>query len=192
MSDLLSKARSADIEDVVAKGEEGFTAPIAPQRPSAAFMRRHPAHLVAFGFGAGLAPLAPGTVGSLWAWLVFTVIQGWLNPTQMGVLIAASFLLGCWASTVTTRHLGVADPGCIVWDEVVAVWLVLWLVTPAGFWAQAAAIALFRYFDAAKPGPVRWADQHFKGFGWRGGFGVMFDDVVAAFCTLVVVAVWRF
>ena len=89
------------------------------------------------------------------------------------------------------RAMGVADPGAIVWDEVVAFWLVLWLVTPATFWGQLGAFALFRYFDAAKPGPVRWADSLFKGFGWRGGWGIIFDDLVAAFCTLLVIAIWR-
>ena len=58
--------------------------------------------------------------------------------------------------------MNIADPGSIVWDEVVAFWLVLWLVTPAGLLAQTVAFALFRFFDAAKPGPVAWADQLFK------------------------------
>jgi phosphatidylglycerophosphatase A len=83
---------------------------------------------------------------------------------------------------------GSADPGFIVWDEVLAFWLILWLLMPAAWWTQALAFALFRYFDAAKPGPVRWADQAFKGTGWRGGFGIMIDDLVAAGCTLLVLA----
>jgi phosphatidylglycerophosphatase A len=69
--------------------------------------------------------------------------------------------------------------------------LVLWLVMPTGFWGQFIAFALFRFFDAAKPQPVKWADRCFKGFGWRGGWGIMFDDLVAAFCTLLVIALWR-
>jgi phosphatidylglycerophosphatase A len=88
--------------------------------------------------------------------------------------------------------MGVADPGAIVWDEVVAFWLVLWLVTPTTFWGQLGAFLLFRFFDAAKPGPVAWADNLFKGFGWRGGWGILFDDLVAAFCTLLVIALWRY
>jgi len=71
------------------------------------------------------------------------------------------------------------------------VWLVLWLAMPMGFWGQFAAFALFRFFDAAKPGPVAWADSLFKGFGWRGAFGILFDDLVAAFCTLLAIAAWR-
>ena len=85
-----------------------------------------------------------------------------------------------------------ADPGAIVWDEIVAFWLVLWLAMPMGLMGQIVAFALFRFFDAAKPGPVGWADSLFKGFGWRGGWGILFDDFVAAFCTLLVIALWRF
>jgi len=155
------------------------------------FLMSHPAHFIALGAGSGLSRLAPGTAGTLWAWAVFLLLQIWLTPLQMGVLIAASTLVGWWACTVTAQHMGVADPGAIVWDEVIAFWLVLWLVTPATFWGQLGAFVLFRYFDAAKPGPVRWADSLFKGFGWRGGWGIIFDDLVAAFCTLLVIAIWR-
>jgi phosphatidylglycerophosphatase A len=98
---------------------------------------------------------------------------------------------------VTARHLALADPSPVVWDEVIAFWLVLWLVTPAGWTAQLWAFALFRFFDAAKPGPVAWADKLFKGrrgasIGWAQGFGILLDDLVAALCTLLVMALWRF
>ncbi|WP_367066523.1 phosphatidylglycerophosphatase A [Oryzisolibacter sp. LB2S] len=162
-----------------------------PRRPSVRFLLAHPAHFLALGFGSGLAPKAPGTVGTAWAWLAFLVLQLWLTPLGMGLLIALSLPVGWWACTVTARHMGVADPGAIVWDEVVAIWIVLWLAMPMGFWGQLAAFALFRFFDAAKPGPVAWADRLFKGFGARGGFGILFDDLVAAFCTLLVIALWR-
>ncbi len=155
------------------------------------FLLAHPAHFIALGAGSGLSRVAPGTAGTLWAWAVFALLQTWLSPLHMGVLIATSTLVGWWACTVTAQHMGVADPGAIVWDEVVAFWLVLWLVTPTTFWGQLGAFVLFRYFDAAKPGPVRWADNLFKGFGWRGGWGIIFDDLVAAFCTLLVMAIWR-
>ena len=161
-------------------------------RPSVRFMLAHPAHLIALGFGSGLGRLAPGTVGTLWAWLTFLLMQMWLTETGLGLVIALSALVGWWACTVTAQHMGVADSGHIVWDEVVAFWLVLWLVLPAGIGMQVAAFALFRFFDAAKPGPMAWADRHFKGFGARGGFGIMFDDVLAAFCTLLVLAFWVF
>lgn len=174
------------------------SAPMA--RPTVSFLLAHPAHFVALGFGAGLSPWAPGTVGTLWAWLAYLVLQSWLTPAQCGWLIAASFVLGWWASSATARNMRVLDPGSIVWDEVVAFWLVLWLLLPAGFVAQLVAFALFRFFDAVKPGPVAWADKLFHGvdvatdrFAWRkAGFGIMLDDLVAACCTLLVIAAWRF
>ncbi|MCZ2405562.1 MAG: phosphatidylglycerophosphatase A [Burkholderiales bacterium] len=165
----------------------------APTRPGVRFLLAHPAHFLALGAGAGLSPVAPGTVGTLWAWLAFGVLQRWFpTPLAMGLCLGASTLVGWWACTLTARHMGVADPGSIVWDEIVAFWLVLWLAMPMGWAGQCAAFALFRFFDAAKPGPVAWADGLFKGLGWRGGWGILFDDFVAAFCTLLVIALWRF
>ncbi len=163
-------------------------------RPTAAFMLRHPARWLALGFGSGLSPKAPGTVGTLWAWLSFLVLSQWLSSAQWGLVIAAGLVLGLWACTLTAQHLQVADPGAIVWDEIVAFWIVLWLLTPAPWWAQLAAFALFRFFDAAKPGPVGWADRRYKlrpgqAIGWRQGFGILFDDLVAALCTLLFIAV---
>ena len=99
---------------------------------------------------------------------------------------------GWWACTRTARDMNTPDPSAVVWDEVLAFWLILWLIAPAGFVGQLVAFGLFRFFYAAKPGPVGWADQAFKGDGWRGGWGIMFDDLVAAFCTLLVIALWRF
>jgi phosphatidylglycerophosphatase A len=168
----------------------------APRRATAAFMWRHPARWIALGFGSGLSPWAPGTVGTLWAWVAFLVLDRWLapfGPWAWGGVVAASLLVGLWACTRTAEDLGVADPGAIVWDEVVAFWIVLWLVTPAGWLAQFVALGLFRFFDAAKPGPVGWCDRRFKSArGWRQGAGILADDLVAAFCTLLVIALWRF
>jgi phosphatidylglycerophosphatase A len=160
-------------------------------RPTWRFMLSHPAHWIALGFGSGLSPAAPGTAGTLWAWLAYLLLQHWLEPLAIGGVIAASLAIGWWACTVTAQHMRVLDPGSIVWDEVVAFWIVLWLVMPTGFWGQLLAFGLFRFFDAVKPGPVAWADNLFHGFGWRGGFGIILDDLVAAFCTLLVIAMWR-
>lgn len=170
--------------------------PQAPRRATLRFMAGHPAHWLALGFGSGLSPKAPGTVGTLWAWLAFLVLSRWLGEAQWALVLLFGTLLGWWACTVTARHLATPDPGAIVWDEVLAFWLVLLLVLPAGFGAQLAAFALFRYFDAAKPGPVAWADGLFKGrrgqpIGWAQGFGILFDDFVAAGCTLLLIALWR-
>ncbi len=174
--------------------------PSGPVRPSARFMLSHPAHLIALGFGSGLSPVAPGTAGTLWAWLAFVALQPWMNDLRWAVLIALSLPLGWWASTVTARNMRVLDPSSVVWDEIAAFWLVLWLVTPAGWLGQLVAFALFRFFDAVKPGPVGWADALFHDVNtitdpaaWRkAGFGIMFDDVVAAACALLVIAAWRF
>jgi phosphatidylglycerophosphatase A len=173
---------------------EALNPPLRPPlvRPTARFMLSHPAHCIALGFGSGLSPVAPGTAGTLWAWLAYLAMQHWLDAGAIGIAIAVSLLVGWWACTVTAARMRVLDPGSIVWDEVIAFWIVLWLVMPAGFWAQLAAFALFRLFDAVKPGPVAWADNLFHGFGWRGGFGIIFDDLVAALCTLLVIAAWRF
>jgi phosphatidylglycerophosphatase A len=156
----------------------------------------HPARAMALAFGCGLSPFAPGTVATLWAWLSFTLLQAHLDDAGWAWLLLASAAVGVWACTHTARELGSADPGAIVWDEVVAFWCVLWLVTPASFSAQLWAFLLFRLFDTAKPGPVAWADALFKvergqRIGWLQGVGIMFDDLVAAWCTLLVIALWR-
>ena len=161
-------------------------------RPDLRFLLAHPAHAIALGFGAGLSRVAPGTAGTVWGWLAFLILQSLLSTAALGWLIAASSLVGWWACFLTAKHLQSPDPGCIVWDEIVAFWIILWLLLPAGLGAQIAAFLLFRFFDAVKPGPVGWADRTFKGFGWRGGLGIMLDDFVAAFCTLLVLAWWRF
>jgi len=168
---------------------------MAATRAGAAFLLAHPAHCIALGFGSGLAPRAPGTVGTLWGWLTFLVLDRWLGAWQWAAMIVVALVIGGWACTRTAQRLDIADPGAIVWDEIVAFWIVLWLLMPAGFVAQLAAFALFRYFDAAKPGPVGWADRRFKlqpgqKIGWRQGWGILFDDLVAAGCTLLVIAVW--
>ena len=152
------------------------------------FLIAHPAHFIALGAGSGLSRIAPGTVGTLWAWIGFVLLSNWLDATAWGWTLLAGLPLGWWACTLTARHAGIDDPGFIVWDEVLAFWLVLWVLTPATPVMQLIAFGLFRYFDAAKPGPVRWADCRFKGGGWRGGFGILFDDLVAAGCTLFVIA----
>ncbi len=172
---------------------------LRPVAPSAYFMMAHPAHVMALGFGSGLSPKAPGTMGTLWAWLVFALLQNRLNDAQWGALIGVSIVAGWWVCTVTARNMRVMDPGSIVWDEIAAFWLVLWLVCPTGLTEQLMAFALFRFFDAVKPGPVAWADQLFHDVdpatdpgAWRkAGWGIMLDDLVAAFCTLLVMAGWR-
>lgn len=168
----------------------------SPRRATVRFMLSHPAHLIALGFGSGLPRRAPGTFGTLWAWAAYLVMQLWLSNAAIGWVILASLPIGWWACTLTARHMNVADPSNVVWDEVVAFWIVLWIVMPAGLLMQLFAFALFRLFDAVKRGPVGWADALFKQkdatpetMRWSvAGFGIIFDDLVAAFCTLLVIA----
>ena len=157
----------------------------APVRADSRFMRQRLSRLIAFGFGSGLSPWAPGTVGTLWAWLAFVVLDRWLGPSAWAVLIAVGAALGVWACDKTARDLGVPDHGSIVWDEIVAFWLVL-LFVPATAAAQFAAFVLFRFFDIVKPPPIRHFDAKLKN-----GFGVMFDDLLAALYTLLLVALWQ-
>jgi phosphatidylglycerophosphatase A len=187
-----------DAPVTVFPADPGQPAPIS--RPTVRFMLSHPAHMVALGFGSGLSRIAPGTSGTLWAWVSFAVLAPWMSDAGWAWLIAFSLPIGWWASTVTARNMGVLDPGSIVWDEVAAFWLVLWLVMPTGLVGQVLAFGLFRFFDAVKPGPVGWADALFHRVdpatdrhAWhKAGLGIMLDDLVAAGCTVLVVALWRF
>lgn len=154
-------------------------------RPTARFMLRHPARIIALGGGAGLAPIAPGTAGTLLAFPIYWGLAAICAPATLLGLIALGFGLGIWACEHTGRALGVADHGAMVWDEVVAFALVLFF-TPAGYLWQAGAFLLFRLFDIVKPAPIRYFDRKLKS-----GFGVMFDDALAAFYTLLVLAVAR-
>ncbi len=151
-------------------------------RPGAGFAFRHPAHWVAFGFGAGLAPVAPGTFGTLLAFPLWWILSPRLLPLEFFAALAVFFAAGIWACGITGRHLGVADHPAMVWDETVAFLLVLALIPDEPAW-QIAAFALFRVFDIGKPPPIRGFERRFGG-----GFGVMFDDIVAAGYALVVLA----
>jgi phosphatidylglycerophosphatase A len=151
-------------------------------RPRAAFAFSHPAHFIALGFGAGLSPWAPGTAGTLVAIPLWWLIGGSYEPLVLLAVLAFLFGVGVWACEVTGRHLGVSDHGAMCWDEIVAFLFVLALA-PAEPWWQAAAFFLFRAFDVVKPSPIRELELRFKG-----GFGVMFDDILAAGYTLLVLA----
>jgi phosphatidylglycerophosphatase A len=147
---------------------------------------RHPAHFIAFGGGLGLVPFAPGTFGTLLALPIFWIAAPRLDSALYLTGVALLFVLGVWACGVTGRALGQPDAGAMVWDETVAFLLVLFF-TPAEIYWQAFAFIVFRFFDIAKPPPIRYYERMFKG-----GWGVMVDDVMAAFYTLLVLVTVRF
>ncbi len=153
--------------------------------PSVRFLLAHPAHFFALGCGSGLAPKAPGTFGTLFAWLTFALFHPDFSDFGLLFLLTAAYLGGIWFIDVTGRAMGDPDHGSIVWDEIVPFWLIL-LMTPTTFLWQLAAFALFRYFDITKPQPARYFDEHVKN-----GFGVMADDLVAAGYTLLCLALLK-
>ena len=168
--------------------------------PSFKWVFSKPSRALAFGLGSGLAPFAPGTVGTLWAWAAFLLGEYFLSTEAWLWIIGAGILLGCWICGQVSEELGKKDFGGIVWDEVVAFWIVLIFIMPANLWMQILAFALFRFFDAVKPGPIGAIDRHFKHLEggessspsslglklWR-GFGIIADDLAAAFFTLLTI-----
>ena len=146
-------------------------------------MLRHPAHIVALGFGAGLAPFAPGTFGTLVAIPIHWYLAPRVGAAVFLGILAALFLVGIWACARTGRALGVADHPAMVWDETVAFLAVLFF-TPVELIWQAGAFLLFRLFDILKPPPIRHFDRTIKN-----GFGVMLDDALAAFYTVLALAI---
>tara|TARA_B110000196_G_C20939973_1_gene564145 strand:+ start:364 stop:849 length:486 start_codon:yes stop_codon:yes gene_type:complete len=138
-------------------------------------------YFLAFGLGSGLAPVAPGTAGSALGLLLFIPALYAPFPVQV-IIIVIGFALGVWVSDRVAKHMEVKDPGGIVWDEFVGMWItLLWL--PSEIWLLPAFL-LFRLFDIWKPWPVRVADEKLAG-----GLGVMLDDVFAGFYALVAVQI---
>jgi phosphatidylglycerophosphatase A len=154
-------------------------------KPTWRFVLGRPAHFIAFGFGIGLVPVAPGTFGTLLALPLYWLLQPRVGPLEFLLLVALLFWLGVWACGTTGRALGAPDHGGMVWDETVAFLLVLFFTPSAPAW-QAAAFALFRLFDILKPPPIRHFDRTLKS-----GFGAMFDDLIAALYALIILAVAR-
>ena len=154
-------------------------------RPNREFLLKHPAHLIAFGFGAGLMPKAPGTWGTLVAIpIYFLALRLGGTPAVLACALVL-FGIGIWASAVAGKALGVADHGGIVIDEIAAFVLVL-AFTPQGLLWLVVAFVLFRIFDITKPWPIRYFDRTLKG-----GFGVMFDDLLAAIAAIAILLLLR-
>ncbi len=153
--------------------------------PTWQFILRNPVHFLAFGCGAGLFPRAPGTAGTVLAFPLFWYLGPRLMPLEFLLLIAALFVLGIWMCDKTGKALGAHDHSGIVWDELVAFLLVLDFTPNTLLW-QALAFLLFRAFDVLKPPPIGYFDETV-----RNGFGVMLDDLIAAFYTLLCLAFWK-
>ena len=141
-----------------------------------------PVHFLAFGFGSGLSPFAPGTAGTLAAiplYLLLVQLPFW---GYVAVLLVMS-LVGIWICGESSRRLGVHDHGGIVWDEF-AGYLLTMLAAPAGWVWMVVGFCLFRLFDIWKPWPVRRVDREVSG-----GFGIMFDDILAGIYALLALQV---
>jgi len=138
-----------------------------------ASLLRQPVHLVALGFGSGLAPKAPGTAGTAVAIVPAWLIATWSLPAK-AALIAVLFAVGVWICGESARRLGSHDHPAIVWDEIVGFLATCILLPPDPLWL-ALAFVLFRFFDIAKPWPIRQLDHRL-----HGGIGIMLDDIVAA------------
>ncbi len=143
------------------------------KQPDFKFLISHPAHFLALGFGSGLAPKAPGTFGTIVGLPLYYLIANYPIGVQLAIM-AAMFVIGIYFCEVAGNNLGVSDHGSIVWDEIVAMMLVLTIAPMHWLW-WLVAFALFRLFDIWKPFPIRQCDAKLKG-----GFGVMFDDLLAA------------
>ena len=141
--------------------------------PAVKFLFAKPQHFFSLGFGSGLAPKAPGTFGTLVGLPLFWLISNYGLYLQL-LIITALFLVGIYFCEVTGKALGVSDHGSIVWDEIVAIMLVL-TFAPKNWEGWIVAFVLFRLFDIWKPFPIRQFDAKLKN-----GFGVMFDDLLAA------------
>jgi len=132
----------------------------------------NPIHLLAFGFGAGLSPKAPGSVGTIVAVLIYLVLPS-MPPIIYAGLVLLSFVFGIWICGKTAEDLGVHDHGGIVWDEFVGYWITMFMAPSGLFWVLLGFV-LFRLLDIFKPWPIKWADKELAG-----GLGIMLDDVLA-------------
>ena len=132
----------------------------------------NPIHLLAFGFGSGTAPKAPGTWGTLAAVLIYWPLSQ-LSPEHYLLMLLVTSVMGIYICGQTARDLGVHDHGSIVWDEFVGFWITMF-AAPVGWVWVVVGFVLFRFFDIIKPWPISWIDKKITG-----GFGIMLDDVIA-------------
>ncbi len=137
----------------------------------------NPIHCLAFGFGSGLAPKAPGTFGTLAAVPLFLLMSSLSLSEYLFVVIFAS-VAGIYFCDKTAKDLRVHDHPGIVWDEFVGFWITM-IAVPVTWWSLVLGFVLFRLFDIWKPWPIKWVDKHV-----HGGFGIMLDDILAGLLAL--------
>lgn len=139
----------------------------------------NPWHLLATGFGSGLAPIVPGTVGTLAAIPLYWVLaQLPFLLYLLAIVIAA--IIGITICQKTSDDMKVHDHGSIVWDEFVGFWITMAIAPTISWQWILAGFILFRFFDMLKPWPISWLDKHVSG-----GFGIMIDDIVAGFMAMI-------
>lgn len=143
----------------------------------AALKLSNPLHLLALGFGSGLSPIMPGTMGTLAAIPLYWLIQG-LSPVWYLLILLLGFIAGIWICNAATRAIGRHDHGAIVWDEIIGFGITMF-AAPAGVGWIVVGFVLFRFFDIIKPWPISWFDRRV-----HGGFGIMLDDVIAGLFAL--------
>ena len=151
---------------------------MAAREPTVKLVMTHPVHLLAFGFGSGLSPVAPGTVGTLAAIPIYLLLNTFSQLTYFAALILIS-LLSVFIAGKSARLLQVHDHGGIVIDEICG-YLLTMLLAPPGWQWVIAGFVLFRLFDIVKPWPIRFLDQHV-----RGGLGIVADDLMAGIYALL-------
>ncbi|GAB3323609.1 phosphatidylglycerophosphatase A family protein [Haliea atlantica] len=153
--------------------------------PQAPTPFRSPVQFLAFGFGSGLSPKAPGTVGTLAAVPVYLLVADW-PLWAYSLLVLAAAVVGVWICQRASDQLQVHDHPGIVWDEFVGYWITLWAVPADWLWI-AIGFVVFRILDIAKPWPISHLDRQVKG-----GFGIMIDDILAGVmaCAILHVALW--
>lgn len=138
---------------------------------------RNPVHVLAFGFGAGLSPLAPGTAGTLLGVFIYLSMAPLPLPYYIAVC-GLLFVAGVWICARTSRDLGVHDHSGIVFDEIVGFLVAMIALPPDWLWLLAGFV-LFRLFDIIKPWPIGWFDRRVPG-----GLGIMLDDLLAGLAAL--------
>ena len=156
-----------------------------PRLPLSASLLRDPVHLFALGFGAGLAPVAPGTFGSV-VGVVFALALVPFGLISAGIVTLLATVAGVWICGESARRLGVHDHPGIVWDEIAGMMIAM-LAAPLTWWGVLCAFALFRLFDIWKPWPIREVDH-----GMAGGAGIMLDDVMAGIFAAIVLLLVRY